>query len=167
MKVQAYGSLSDLEYIDNLTALQTEPYKELLQRDTPPFKRKDQGVEAILREIFPIESPVTDRSFDYISYSLIEPRYTPDECRSLQRTYEYGLKVKIRMNQEEPVEESILLCHIPKMIGGGEFVINGVDRIIVTQINRPPGIDFKEQAYSDGSRFYSCSVIPERGSWIN
>ncbi|MFC1479059.1 DNA-directed RNA polymerase subunit beta [Planctomycetota bacterium] len=167
MEVQAYGDLSDLTYIDDLTEIQTKPYQALLQRAIPPFKREDKGIEAILREVFPIESPVTDRSFDYISYSLIEPRYTPDECRSLQRTYEYGLKVKIRMNQEEPVEESILLCHIPKMIGGGEFVINGVDRIIVTQINRPPGIDFKEQAYSDGSKFYCCSIIPERGSWIN
>ena len=124
-------------------------------------------VSSVLREIFPIESYDKQLSLDYVRYELGKPRYTPEECRQLRLTYGQPFRVWLRLNKEEPIEEEVFLGDIPIMLGGGEFIINGAERVVVNQLHRSPGIDFVEE--TDGTtdrKLPSCRVIPERGSWI-
>ncbi|MCL2624762.1 MAG: hypothetical protein FWD31_13955, partial [Planctomycetaceae bacterium] len=153
--------------IPDLTVLQTTSYKRFLQEDTPPKQRLDQGLEAVLREIFPIESYDKTTRLEYLYYELEKPRYEPDECRQLRLTYGKPFKVRLRLvkENEEPIDEDAYLGDLPIMLGGGEFIINGAERVVVSQLHRSPGIDFVSEMEADRKSF-SCRVIPERGSWI-
>ncbi len=165
--IRRFGSGREQFPIGNLTKLQTESYKNFLQEDVPPEKRKDQGLEGVLREIFPITSYTEDVSLEYLRYELGKPRYTPEECRQLRLTYGRPFRVWLRLNKEEPVEEEVYLGDIPIMLGGGEFIINGAERVVVSQLHRSPGVDFvMEQDPTSDRKLPSCRIIPERGSWI-
>ncbi|MGN6545846.1 MAG: DNA-directed RNA polymerase subunit beta [Aureliella sp.] len=166
-QVRRFGSGLDALAIPELTHLQTHSYEAFLQEDIPSDKRKNQGLESVFREIFPIESFDKTVSLSYLRYELGKPRYTPEECRQLRLTYGKPLKVWLRLNRESPIEEEVYLGDIPIMLGGGEFIINGAERVVVSQLHRSPGVDFVEEI--DGTsdrRLPSCRVIPERGSWI-
>jgi len=166
LPVRDFSKVKDAISVPDLTAIQTKRYAEFLQADVPWHKRKNQGLEAILREIFPISNYDGTMTLEYIRYELGRPRYTPDECRELRLTYGYPFRLLLRLNKQEPVEEMVYLGEIPKMIGGGEFIINGAERVIVTQLHRSPGVDFLEETDSSGRRSHACRIIPERGSWI-
>ena len=151
----------------DLTEIQTASYKEFLQDNRDSEKRKDQGLEGVLREIFPIESYDKSINLEYLRYELGKPRYTPEECRQLRLTYGRPFRVWLRLNKEEPVEEEVYLGDMPVMLGGGEFIINGAERVVVSQLHRSPGVDFVEvQDTTSDRKLASCRVIPERGSWI-
>ncbi|OQY99238.1 MAG: DNA-directed RNA polymerase subunit beta [Candidatus Brocadia sp. UTAMX2] len=165
MEIRNYGKVEDVVEIQNLIQIQTRAYRNFLQADVPASKRKNQGVEAILREIFPISNYDGTMSLDYIKYELGKPRYTQDECRQLRLTYGCPFRIWLRLNKAEPIEEEVYVGEIPVMIGGGEFIINGTERVIVTQLHRSPGIDFIEEFHAE-KRLHSCRIIPERGSWI-
>jgi DNA-directed RNA polymerase subunit beta len=151
----------------DLTEIQTRSYSAFLQEDAASEKRKDQGLEAVLREIFPIESYDKTITLDYLRYELGKPRYTPDECRQLRLTYGRPFRVWLRLNKEEAVEEEVYLGDLPIMLGGGEFIINGAERVVVSQLYRSPGVDFvMEQEGTLDRKLPSCRIIPERGSWI-
>ena len=111
------------DLLADLTRIQTESYARFLQLDRPARERKDQGLEEILREIFPIESYDGQYRLDYIKYELGKPRYTPLECRQLRLTYGRPFRVWLRLEKEQPVEEEVYLGDMPIMIGGGEFII--------------------------------------------
>ena len=133
----------------------------------PWQKRADQGIEGVLREIFPIESYDKTLRLEYIRYDLGKPRYEPDECRQLRLTYGRPFKVWLRLTKEQPIEEEVYLGDIPIMLGGGEFIINGAERVVVSQLHRSPGVDFVIEVEGAGDRrLHSCRIIPERGSWI-
>lgn len=165
MGIRNYSKVVDVLEIQNLVQIQTKAYRDFLQIDVPASKRKNQGIEAILREIFPIQNYDGTMSLDYIKYELGKPRYTQDECRQLRLTYGCPFRIWLRLNKAEPIEEEVYLGEIPFMIGGGEFIINGTERVIVTQLHRSPGIDFIEEFHAE-KRLQSCRIIPERGSWI-
>ena len=166
-EVRNFGSGRQYELPQNLTEIQTKSYEAFLQRDLPHEKRKKQGIEGVLAEIFPIESYDKQLSLEYIRYELGKPRYTPEECRQLRLTYGQPFRVWLRLNKEEPIEEEVFLGDIPIMLGGGEFIINGAERVVVSQLHRSPGIDFVEETDATTDRkLPSCRVIPERGSWI-
>ncbi len=96
-----------------------------------------------------------------------KPRYEPDECRQLRLTYGRPFKVWLRLTKEQPIEEEVYLGDIPIMLGGGEFIINGAERVVVNQLHRSPGVDFVADMEATGERrMHSCRIIPERGSWI-
>jgi len=137
-----------------------------MQYDIPPSKRKDQGIEGVLREIFPIESYDKTVRLEYVRYDLGKPRYDPDECRQLRLTYGRPLRVWLRLTREQPIEEEVYLGDVPIMMGGGEFIINGAERVVVSQLHRSPGIDFVADTESTDRKTYNCRIIPERGSWI-
>ena len=121
----------------------------------------------MLREIFPIESYDKTLRLEYIRYELGKPRYEPDECRQLRLTYGRPFKVWLRLTKEQPIEEEVYLGDIPIMLGGGEFIINGAERVVVSQLHRSPGVDFVSDMEGTGERrLQSCRIIPERGSWI-
>ena len=165
--VRNFGKGRQYQLPSTLTDIQTISYDAFLQRDVPAEKRKNQGIEGVLREIFPIESYDKQLNVEYVRYELGKPRYTPDECRQLRLTYGQPFRVWLRLNKDEPVEEEVFLGDIPIMLGGGEFIINGAERVVVSQLHRSPGIDFVMEADGTSDRkFPSCRVIPERGSWI-
>src|SRR5512147_740451 len=165
-EVRRFGSLREHHSIPDLTVVQTRSYDNFLQYEVPAAKRKDQGIEGVLREIFPIESYDKNLRLEYIRYELGKPRYEPDECRQLRLTYGRPFKVWLRLTKEQPVEEEVYLGDVPIMLGGGEFIINGAERVVVNQLHRSPGVDFVMEVEGGERRLHSCRIIPERGSWI-
>src|SRR5438874_7777460 len=164
-QVRNFGRIGDAIEVPPLTDVQIRSYDRFLQLETSPELRTPTGLEGVLREIFPIESYDKSISLHYIKYELGKPRYTPDECRQLRLTYGRPFRVWLRLNKESPVEEEVYLGDMPIMIGGGEFIINGAERVVVSQLHRSPGVDFTVE--SEGERkLHSCRIIPERGSWI-
>ena len=166
--VRRFGSQREYPLPPDLTVIQTRSYEAFLQRDIPSDKRKkDQGIENVLNEIFPIESYDKQLRLEYSRYELGKPRYTPDECRQLRLTYGQPFRVWMRLVKDQPIEEEVYLGDLPIMLGGGEFIINGAERVVVSQLHRSPGIDFVMDSETGTDRkLPSCRVIPERGSWI-
>src|SRR5918997_2548217 len=167
--VRDYSERGDALPIPNLIDVQIESYQRFLQKEVEPAKRKGDGLESLLQEVFPIESYDGNLRLEYISYDLSEARYTQDECRALRLTFGVAFRIHVRFvrkDKDEVMEDSIYLGEIPIMIGGGEFIINGAERVIVNQLHRSPGIDFLVET-SEGDRpLHGFRVIPERGSWI-
>jgi len=164
--VQNLGVARDDFEISDLTRIQTESYARFLQLDRSPRERKSQGLEEILREVFPIESYDGQYRLEYLRYELGKPRYTPTECRQLRLTYGRPFRVWLRLVKEQPIEEEVYLGDMPIMLGGGEFIINGAERVVVSQLHRSPGVDFVLSSEPGERKNYSCRIIPERGSWI-
>src|SRR6266446_5753999 len=165
-EVRNFGHFGDAVEVPPLTDIQTRSYERFLQLDIPPEKRTATGLESVLREIFPIESYDKTLSLQFLRYELGKPRYGPDECRQLRLTYGRPFRVWLRLNKEQPVEEEVYLGDMPIMIGGGEFIINGAERVVVSQLHRSPGVDFVVEIEAGDRKLHACRVIPERGSWI-
>jgi DNA-directed RNA polymerase subunit beta len=165
-EIRRFGSGRELFPIPDLTQIQTRSYETFLQYDVAPNKRKDQGIEGVLREIFPIESYDKNLKLEYIRYDLGKPRYEPHECRQLRLTYGRPFRVWLRLTKEQPIEEEVYLGDIPIMLGGGEFIINGAERVVVSQLHRSPGVDFVTETDTGERKMFSARIIPERGSWI-
>ncbi|HLQ37809.1 MAG TPA: DNA-directed RNA polymerase subunit beta [Planctomycetota bacterium] len=166
METVVYGRYKSVAEIPDLVEMQTKSYRDFLQPEVAPNRRKPEGLEALLKEVFPIYSYDKTLCLEYISYELGRPRYTVEECRKLRLTFGYPFKIRVRLVKPEPVEEEIYLGEIPIMIGGGEFIINGSERVTVSQLHRSPGIDFSVETHTGEKKLHSCWMIPERGSWI-
>lgn len=184
--VRRFGANIDSLEVPDLTKIQTISYERFLQYQypedqrenlpdeiklneyrIPPEKRENIGLEAVLRETFPITGHDDKVSLEYVSYELDKPRFEPDECRRLRLTYGRPLRIRLRLNREQPIEQDVYLGDLPIMLGGGEFIINGAERVVVSQLHRSPGVDFVSEEETGGdSRAFSCRIIPERGSWI-
>src|SRR5438876_2437101 len=165
-QVRNFGRFGDAVEVPPLTDVQNRSYDRFLQLENSPEKRTPTGLEGVLREIFPIESYDKTLSLDFIKYELGKPRYDPDECRQLRLTYGRPFRVWLRLKKEQPVEEEVYLGDMPIMIGGGEFIINGAERVVVSQLHRSPGVDFVVETEASERKLHSCRIIPERGSWI-
>src|SRR5438874_3454171 len=161
-----FGRFGDAVEVPPLTDVQTRSYDRFLQLEVSPEERTNTGLEGVLREIFPIESYDKTINLEYLRYELGKPRYTPDECRQLRLTYGRPFRVWLRLNKEQPVQEEVYLGDMPIMIGGGEFIINGAERVVVSQLHRSPGVDYVVETEAGDRRLHSCRIIPERGSWI-
>jgi DNA-directed RNA polymerase subunit beta len=161
-----FGRFGDTVEVPPLTDIQTRSYDRFLQLDVAPEKRTATGLEGVLQEIFPIESYDKSISLQYLRYELGKPRFGPDECRQLRLTFGRPFRVWLRLNKEQPVEEEVYLGDMPIMIGGGEFIINGAERVVVSQLHRSPGVDFVVETEASERKLHSCRIIPERGSWI-
>jgi DNA-directed RNA polymerase subunit beta len=169
MECRNFGRVQEVVEIPNLTEIQTRKYEEFLQLDFDPARRKNTGLESVLREVFPITSYDGNLRLDYVSYRLGRPRYTPDQCRALRLTYGRPFRITVRLSGQaykEPIEEEVYVGELPIMMGGGEFIINGAERVIVSQLHRSPGVDFSMELEAGDRRLHSCRIIPERGSWI-
>jgi DNA-directed RNA polymerase subunit beta len=165
-EIVRYGKVEEVLDVPNLVELQTRSYAEFLQAEVPYTERKSHGLESIIREIFPIQSYDKTMNLEYVGYELGRPRYTPEECMRLKLTYGAPFKIRLRLNKPEPVEEDVYLGELPIMIGGGEFIVNGAERVIVSQLHRSPGVDFSVEIHVGEKKLHSCWIIPERGSWI-
>ncbi|MDP6558491.1 MAG: DNA-directed RNA polymerase subunit beta, partial [Pirellulaceae bacterium] len=130
---------------------------------------KYTGLESLLQEVFPIVSYDGNMQLDYLYYKLDEPRYTPMECKELRLTFGMPFRIGVRLVRQDVAEipqEEIYLGEVPVMLGGGEFIINGAERVIVNQLHRSPGVDFSIASAEGDRPLHSARIIPERGSWI-
>jgi len=168
--VRDFSKHGDAVSIPNLVEVQQASYKRFIQLEKP-FDGRDNslGLESLLREVFPIESYDENMKLEYLYYKLDEPRYTPDECRELRLTYGMPFRVAVRLVRKDVAEipeEEIYLGEVPVIMGGGEFIINGAERVIVNQLHRSPGVDFSIASAEADRPLHSARIIPERGSWI-
>ncbi|MDY7011345.1 MAG: DNA-directed RNA polymerase subunit beta [Planctomycetota bacterium] len=164
-----FSKVGDSAPIPNLIDIQKVSYDRFLQAGMSPAKRVNEGLEALLREIFPIVSYDGQMQLDYLDYNLSEPRYNAQECRDLKLTYGMPFRIRCRLTRKDAkavLEESIYVGEIPIMIGGGEFIINGAERVIVSQLHRSPGVDFTVEMQESDRPLHGARIIPERGSWI-
>ncbi|TVQ64214.1 MAG: DNA-directed RNA polymerase subunit beta [Phycisphaerales bacterium] len=170
IRVRDFSKRGDAIPVPDLTRVQREAYEKFLQLDKAPDQRDPRmGLEALLREVYPIESYDGTMSLEYLYYTLEPARYTPDECRELRLTYGMPFRVCVRLrrqNHPDLPEEEIYLGEAPIMMGGGEFIVNGAERVIVSQLHRSPGVDFSITSMEADRPLHSARVIPERGSWI-
>jgi len=157
------------EIIDlpNLIEIQLKSYREFLQADVLPHERQNVGLQEVFSEIFPIKSYDDKVILEYLSYSLGVPKYTPEECIRRGITFNVTLKVKFRLTDETGIkEEEVYMGTIPVMTEKGTFVVNGAERVIVSQLHRSPGISFEQERHPKGIVLYSFRIIPYRGSWL-
>ena len=168
-QVRNFSKVGDSAPIPDLIDLQTRSYDRFLQEDVTPDKRELVGLEGLLKEVFPIVSYDETMKLEYVSYELGEARYTPQECRDLRLTFGKPFRIRcrlVRQDSKDILEESIYVGEVPNMIGGGEFIINGADRVIVSQLHRSPGVDFTVEMQESDRPLHGARIIPERGSWI-
>ncbi|WCJ59556.1 DNA-directed RNA polymerase subunit beta [Fontisphaera persica] len=162
-----FGKIKEVIAPPNLIELQTTSYKEFLQADVPPSKRKDVGLQAVFREVFPVEIYDGKFKLDFASYKIGEPKMTWLECLREGQTYGAPLHVTFRLEENGKVarEEEVFMGELPLMTPQGSFVINGAERVIVSQLHRSPGIAFEATQHPNGKTLHSFRIIPDRGSW--
>lgn len=162
-----FGKITNLDYLPNLIQIQKKSFDWFLQVDVKdPMKRNNQGLEAVFRETFPIESPNNDLVMEYSHYILGEPKKDTQECKDTDSTYAMPLKAIIRLiirDTGEIREQVVYMGDIPVMTEQGTYIINGAERVVVSQLHRSPGIFF---SYDQIRGTYSARVIPYRGSWL-
>ena len=166
----------------NLLNMQLESYNRFLQKDLQPDQRKNEGLEAVFRSVFPISDFSGSTTLEYVHYRLGDPQYTVDECRIRGVTFSAPLRVALRLivwekdsedgskHIHDIKEQDIYLGELPLMTDRGSFIINGTERVIVSQMHKSPGVFFthdKGKSHSSGKILYSARVIPQRGSWID
>lgn len=157
------------EIIDlpNLIEIQIKSYTQFLQSHLLPHERENLGLQEVFSEIFPIKSYDEKTVLEFLSYNLGVPKYSPEECIRRGITYNVTLKVKFRLTDETGIkEEEVYMGTIPIMTDKGTFIVNGAERVIVSQLHRSPGISYEQERHSKGTMLYSFRVIPYRGSWL-
>jgi DNA-directed RNA polymerase subunit beta len=177
-----FAKIKKIIDIPNLIDIQKNSYKRFLQLDVPAEIRKNFGLEAVFRSVFPIRDFSETASLEYVSYALGTPKYDVEECHQRGMTFAAPMKVKVRLivwdiNKETEArsirdikEQEVYFGEIPLMTANGTFIINGTERVIVSQLHRSPGVFYdhdKGKTHSSGKVLYSARVIPYRGSWLD
>jgi DNA-directed RNA polymerase subunit beta len=161
-----FGKIKEVIAPPNLIELQTNSYREFLQTDTPPSRRKNMGLQAVFTEVFPIESYDGKCVLDFHSYEIGEPKHDWLECLREGTTYGAPLHVTFLLKEEKNAkEEKVFMGELPLMTPQGTFVINGAERVIVSQLHRSPGLAFEATQHPNGKTLHSFRIIPDRGSW--
>jgi DNA-directed RNA polymerase subunit beta len=162
-----FGKLREVIQPPNLIELQISSYLEFLQKDTPEKQRKPYGLEAVFREVFPINSYDERLTLEYVSYTIGEPKSSEIECLREGTTYAVPLYVKLRLREEDFIkDEEIFMGDIPMVTERGSFIINGAERVVVSQLHRSPGICFEVATHPNGKLLHSFRIIPDRGTWL-
>ena len=162
-----FGKIPEICEMPHLVELQTKSFEDFLQVGVPKSRRRDIGLQEVLQEFFPIESYDGKYKLEYVSYNLGKPKYTLDECYKRSMTYSMPLKVKIRLKSgKEAKEQEIYMGDMPIMTEHGTFVINGDERVIVSQLHRSPGVSFEKSQHPNGKILHSARIIPHRGVWL-
>ncbi|MFN1836259.1 DNA-directed RNA polymerase subunit beta [Balneola sp. MJW-20] len=161
-----------LDYPDFLD-IQLESFEKFVQLDIAPNERKNQGLQRIFNENFPIQDSRETHILEFLYYNVDVPRYTIKECQDRGLTYSVPLKSKLRLSSvdesdeaSETIEQEVFLGDLPWMTNRGTFIINGAERVIVSQLHRSPGVFFGQSIHPNGTQLYSARVIPFKGSWI-
>ncbi|MDD5174445.1 MAG: DNA-directed RNA polymerase subunit beta, partial [Candidatus Omnitrophica bacterium] len=167
IKRKSYAKIEECYELPNLLELQLESYRKFLQTDVAKSKRKNIGLESAFREVFPIENSDGEYKLEYLSYSIGRPKYQIYECQKRGVSYAAPLKLMLRLkSKKETKEQEVYLGDIPLMTDTGTFIVNGDERVVVSQLHRSPGISFEEEMHLTGKKIFSARVIPYRGAWI-
>jgi DNA-directed RNA polymerase subunit beta len=162
-----FGKLREVIQPPNLIEIQINSYLDFLQKGIPEKQRKPQGLEAVFREVFPIQSYDERLTLEYVSYTLGEPKNSEIECIREGITYSVPLYVKLRLREEDFIkDEDIYMGEIPMVTERGSFIINGAERVVVSQLHRSPGIAFEVSPHPNGKLLHSFRIIPDRGTWL-
>jgi DNA-directed RNA polymerase subunit beta len=179
---KSFAKLKQVIEIPNLIDIQKRSYDKFLQIDIPNEKREDVGLQGVFKSVFPIKDFSETSSLEFVSYNLEKPKYDVEECRARGMTFAAPIKVVIRLvvwdvNEETGVqsirdvkEQEVYFGEIPLMTESGTFIINGTERVIVSQLHRSPGVFFdhdKGKTHSSGKLLYNARIIPYRGSWLD
>ena len=161
-----------MKYPDFLE-VQLKSFQDFLQLDTPPEKRKNDGLYKVFAENFPIADTRNNFVLEFLDYYIDPPHYSIDECLERGLTYSVPLKAKLKLYCTDPdhedfdtVIQAVYLGPIPYMTPKGTFVINGAERVVVSQLHRSPGVFFGQSVHANGTKLYSARIIPFKGSWI-
>ena len=161
-----FGKIKEVISPPNLIEIQVNSYREFLQQDIPPSKRKNLGLQAVFTEVFPIESYDGKIVLGYDSYEIGDPKLDWLECLREGLTYGAPLHVTFKLKEEKGTkEEKVFMGELPLMTPQGTFVINGAERVIVSQLHRSPGLAFEATQHPNGKMLHSFRIIPDRGSW--
>ncbi len=168
-----FGKLHDAAATPDLLAIQLQSFQDFFQLETTPDKRNNEGLFRVFKENFPITDTRNIFVLEFLDYFIDPPRYTIDECMERGLTYSVPLKAKLRLscNDEEHVDfetivQDVFLGNIPYMTPRGTFVINGAERVVVSQLHRSPGVFFGQSVHPNGTKIYSARVIPFKGAWM-
>ena len=168
-----FGKVKNLAEIPDLLGIQIQSFKDFFQLETTPDKRNNEGLFKVFKENFPITDTRNIFVLEFLDYFIDPPRYTIDECMERGLTYAVPLKAKLRLscNDEEHVDfktivQDVFLGNIPYMTPRGTFVINGAERVVVSQLHRSPGVFFGQSIHPNGTKIYSARVIPFKGAWM-
>ncbi len=177
-----FGKIQEIAQMPNLIEVQRTSYDQFLQLEKPDEGRKDEGLEAVFRQVFPIKDFSESSLLEYVDYHFEEPKYDVEECQQRSMTYAAPLKVTLRLivfdvDQETGAksvkdikEQDVYMGDVPFMTDNGTFVVNGTERVIVSQMHRSPGVFFdhdKGKTHSSGKLLFAARVIPYRGSWLD
>ncbi|MCD6116115.1 DNA-directed RNA polymerase subunit beta [bacterium] len=173
---KSFAKIESAVGIPDLLDIQLKSFREFLQHDVEPSKRKKQGLQEVFEGLFPISDTRENYILEFVEYSVEEPKYTVEECRERGVTYATPIKAKLRLSIRDPysekkryvdtIEQVVYLGLYPFMTNKGTFIINGAERIIVNQLHRSPGVFFDEKELTKGVKAFSARVIPFRGSWL-
>ena len=174
---KSYGTLTSAIEMPNLLDIQLDSYDWFLQKDTPPVAREKQGLQAVFHGIFPITDAHNLYSLEFVDYSVGTPKYDVQECLERGTTYAVPLRSTLRLISREKqgngdfrikdiVEQTVFLGELPLMTHEGTFVINGSERVIVSQLHRSPGVFFDDSIHPNGKRLFSARIIPDNGAWL-
>jgi DNA-directed RNA polymerase subunit beta len=179
---KSFGRIPEAVSMPNLIEVQRSSYEQFLQREVRPADRRDQGIEAVFKSVFPIRDFNERSTLEYVSYEFEDPKFDVEECIQRDMTYAAPLKVKLRLivfeNDEETgarsvkdiKEQDVYMGDIPLMTDKGTFIVNGTERVIVSQMHRSPGVFFdhdKGKTHASGKLLFAARVIPYRGSWLD
>ena len=175
-----FGTMPKVMEVPYLLAIQLDSYRKLTQAGVPPEQRGDYGLHAAFKSVFPIVSYSGNAALEYVDYALGTPVFDVNECQLRGVTYSVALRVKVRLiiydkdsaskTIKDIKEQEVYMGEIPLMTDNGTFVINGTERVIVSQLHRSPGVFFdhdRGKTHSSGKLLYSARVIPYRGSWLD
>ena len=162
-----FGKLSEVIPPPNLIENQIFSFNDFLQLDTNAPARNNLGLEAVFREAFPVESNNGNFRLEYLEYALVLPKSTELECIREGTTYAISVMLKLRLREKGAFkDEEILMGEVPMITDRGSFIVNGAERVVVSQLHRSPGICFEESAHTSGKTLHAFRIIPDRGTWI-
>ena len=173
---ESFSKIPTFFDVPDLLSIQTWAYQEFLQEWIPSEARKPIGLEGVFRNVFPIEDSHRNYILEYKNYFLGQPKYSPNECMDRGVTYSAPLRVRLALhitdenNKNEyaqSIEQDVYFGNIPYMTDKGTFIINGAERVIVSQLQRSPGVFFDESIHPNGTKLFQARIIPARGSWVD
>ncbi|MAV65060.1 MAG: DNA-directed RNA polymerase subunit beta [Candidatus Marinimicrobia bacterium] len=172
----SFSKTKHISDIPDLLSLQIYSWEDFLQEDVLPEKRENKGLEAVFKNIFPVEDNHKNYLLEYKSYYLGLPKYSVKECLERRISYAVPLKVKFvlhitdendKSNYVQSIEQDVFFGNIPYMTESGTFIINGAERIVVSQLQRSPGVFFDQSVHPNGTKIHTARIIPFRGSWVD
>jgi len=164
---KSFSKVKHAYAIPNLLEVQVNSFNDFIQVGVSRAKRKDHGLQEVFTSTFPIESYDGNCRLEFVSYSLGKPKYDIDECKVRSMTYSASLKVKVRLRLKDCMkEQEVYIGDLPLMTPVGTFVINGDERVVVSQLHRSPGVSFESELHPNGKKIYSARLIPYRGAWL-